>query len=90
MRSRTNCSIDSGQVHSWALGLLVDAKLVKDHGWKCTAAVALSVTLRAAASRYPPQAEANKADTSRQPKEVRASTPARPTSTSCGRWASPY
>ena len=34
MRSRTNCNINSGQVHSWSLGLLVDAKLVKDHGWK--------------------------------------------------------
>ena len=39
MRSRTNCIINSGQVHSWSLGLLVDAKLVKDHGWKCTAAI---------------------------------------------------
>ena len=49
MRSRTNCNINSGQVHSWSLGLLVDAKLVKDHGWKCTAAIVLSITLRAAA-----------------------------------------
>lgn len=49
MRSRTNCTIHSGQVHSWSLGLLVDAKLVKDHGWKCTAAIVLSITLRAAA-----------------------------------------
>jgi len=39
MRSGTNCNIDSGQVHSWALGLLVEAKLVKDHGWKCAAAI---------------------------------------------------
>jgi hypothetical protein len=31
------------------LGLLLDAKLVKDHGWKCTAAIVLGITLRAAA-----------------------------------------
>jgi len=49
MRSRTNCSITSGQVHSWALGLLNNAKLVKDHGWKCAAAIVLGITLRAAA-----------------------------------------
>ena len=49
MRSGTNCIINSGQVHSWSLGLLLDAKLVKDHGWKCTAAIVLGVTLRAAA-----------------------------------------
>jgi Transposase DDE domain len=49
MRSGTNCNIDSGQVHSWALGLLIDAKLVKDHGWKCAAAIVLGITLRAAA-----------------------------------------
>jgi hypothetical protein len=49
MRSRTNCTINSGQVLSWSLGLLLDARLVKDHGWKCTAAIVLSITLRAAA-----------------------------------------
>ena len=49
MRSGTNCTIDSGQVHSWALGLLIDAKLVKDHGWKCAAAIVLDIVLRAAA-----------------------------------------
>lgn len=49
MRSRTNCNITSGQVHSWALGLFSDAKLVQDHGWKCTAAIVLGITLRAAA-----------------------------------------
>ena len=49
MRSGTNCTMNSGQVHSWSLGLLLDAKLVKDHGWKCTAAIVLSITLRAAA-----------------------------------------
>jgi hypothetical protein len=41
MRSGTNCTINSGQVHSWALGFLTNAKLVKDHGWKCTAAIVL-------------------------------------------------
>jgi hypothetical protein len=49
MRSGTNCTINSGQVYSWALGLLLKAKLVKDHGWKCTAAIVLGITLRAAA-----------------------------------------
>jgi len=28
---------------------LLDAKLVKDHGWKCTAAIVLGIALRAAA-----------------------------------------
>ena len=46
---RNNCIINSGQVHSWSLGLLLDAKLVKDHGWKCTAAIMLGITLRTAA-----------------------------------------
>jgi hypothetical protein len=49
MRSRTCCSISSGEVHQRALSWLVQAKLVKDHGWKCTAQVVLNVVLRAAA-----------------------------------------
>ena len=49
MRSGKNCIINSGQVHSWSLGLLLDAKLVKDHGWKCSAEIVLGITLRAAA-----------------------------------------
>lgn len=49
MRSRTCCSISSGEVHQWALAWLVQAKLVKDHGWKCTATMVLNVVLRAAA-----------------------------------------
>lgn len=49
MRSRTCCSIRSGEVHAWALSWLVQAKLVKDHGWKCTATMVLNVVLRAAA-----------------------------------------
>jgi hypothetical protein len=49
MRSRTCCSIRSGEVHAWALSWLLPAKLVKDHGWKCTATTVLNVVLRAAA-----------------------------------------
>jgi len=49
MRSRSNCIINSGQVHSWALESLLHAKLVKDHGWKCSAVIVLCITLRAAA-----------------------------------------
>jgi hypothetical protein len=36
-------------VYSWAQKWLLDAKLLKDHGWKCTAAVVLGIVLRAAA-----------------------------------------
>lgn len=51
MRSRKNYSnrIDSGEVHSWALNWLLEAKLLKDHGPLCTAVVVLNVVLRAAA-----------------------------------------
>ncbi len=49
MRSRKHSSIDSGEVHSWALNWLLQAKLVKDHGWRCTAAVVLNLVMRAAA-----------------------------------------
>jgi len=49
MRSRTCCSISSGEVHQWALGWLVQAKLLRDRGWKCTATVVLNILLRAAA-----------------------------------------
>lgn len=49
MRSRTDCIINSGQVHSWTLNFLMQAKLVRDHGWKCTASVVLGIVLRAAA-----------------------------------------
>lgn len=49
MRSRACCSIQSSEVHRWALEWLVQAKLVRDHGWKCTALVVLNVLLRAAA-----------------------------------------
>lgn len=49
MRSRTSCSISAGEVHAWALRWMVQAKLVKDHGPKCTAVMLLSIVLRAAA-----------------------------------------
>jgi len=49
MRSRTNCTVTSGQVHSWALQHLLEARLLRDHGWKCTAVVVLNIVLRAAA-----------------------------------------
>jgi len=48
MRSRMNDTITSGQVYSWALEFLLKARLVKDHGWRCTARVVLSIVLRAA------------------------------------------
>ena len=49
MRSRTCCSISSGEVHQWALNWLLQAKLVRERGWKCTATVVLNILLRAAA-----------------------------------------
>lgn len=49
MRSRSNCSISAGEVHAWAVQWLMQAKLVKDHGPKCTAVVLLNIVLRAAA-----------------------------------------
>ncbi len=49
MRSRTCCSISSGEVHQWALDWLLQAKLVRERGWKCTATVVLNILLRAAA-----------------------------------------
>ena len=49
MRSRTNCSLSGREVHRWALDWLLRVKLVKDHGWRCTAAVVLNIVLRAAA-----------------------------------------
>jgi hypothetical protein len=44
-----NYTITSGQVYSWTLTSLLQAKLVKDHGWLCTAQVVLGIVLRAAA-----------------------------------------
>ena len=48
MRSRMNDTITSGEVYSWTLEHLLKARLVKDHGWLCTARVVLSIALRAA------------------------------------------
>ena len=53
MRSGTNCTICSGQVYSWAVGLLLNVKLVKDHGWKCTAAAVLGITLAPPRAVFP-------------------------------------
>lgn len=49
MRSRKNSIVSSPQVHQWALQWLSEAKLLKDHGWLCTASVVWSIVLRAAA-----------------------------------------
>jgi len=49
MRSRTSHSISSGEVHQWALQWLSVSLRMKDHGWKCTAALVWSIVLRAAA-----------------------------------------
>ena len=49
MRSGTNCIITSRDVYLWAQKHLLQAKLLKDHGWLCTAAVVLGIVLRAAA-----------------------------------------
>ena len=48
MRSRMNDTISAGEVYSWTLEFLLKARLVKDHGWQCTAQVVLSIALRAA------------------------------------------
>ncbi|MCX7429405.1 MAG: transposase [Planctomycetia bacterium] len=49
MRSRTNCTIGTGEVYSWAQEHLLQARLLKDHGWRCTASIVLGIVLRAAA-----------------------------------------
>ena len=49
MRSRMNYTVTSSEVYSWTLRSLLQAKLVKDHGWQCTAQVMLGIVLRAAA-----------------------------------------
>jgi hypothetical protein len=49
MRSRMSYTITSGQVHSWVRQCFLQARLLKDHGWKCTALVVLDIVLRAAA-----------------------------------------
>jgi len=49
MRLTSSHTISSPQVHQWALSWLVQAKLVKDHGWLCTSVLVLNIVLRAAA-----------------------------------------
>lgn len=49
MRSRMSHTITSGEVHRWTLNWLLESKLIKDHGWLCTAAVVWNIVLRAAA-----------------------------------------
>lgn len=49
MRSRKSHTISSGEVHEWALKWLLQADLLKDHGWRCTAALVWNIVLRAAA-----------------------------------------
>lgn len=51
MRSRMSHTISSGEVHQWTLNWLLQAKLLKDHGWLCTAAVVWNIVLRAAARK---------------------------------------
>jgi hypothetical protein len=41
--------MSGGEVHQWVLDWLLQAKLVKDHGWRCTAVTVLNVVVRAAA-----------------------------------------
>jgi hypothetical protein len=48
MRSRKSHTISNKEVHELALNSLLDAKLLKDHGWLCKATVVLNVVLRAA------------------------------------------
>jgi hypothetical protein len=49
MRSGTIHTISSREVATWALNWLLQAKLLKDHGWLCTASVVWGVVVRAAA-----------------------------------------
>lgn len=67
MRSTKSCTITSGEVHAWALNRLLQAKILKDHGWKCTAAVVLNIVLRAAARSISPSAACR--DLSRGPSD---------------------
>jgi len=49
MRSRMSHTITASEVHGRALEWLLQAKLLKDHGWLCTAKVTWCIVLRAAA-----------------------------------------
>jgi len=48
MRSKKSHSISAVEVHQWSLNWLLQAKLLKDHGWLCTAATVWNILLRAA------------------------------------------
>jgi hypothetical protein len=48
MRSRMSHTINACEVHGWAVEWLLQAKLLKDHGWLCTASVTWNIVLRAA------------------------------------------
>jgi len=52
MRLGTNSTTTSGRLHRRAAGWLLEAKLTKDHGWKCTAAVVFSSLALRAAARF--------------------------------------
>ena len=49
MRSRTNYTASSAEVHSWVLNVLLASNLIQDHGWLCTAVVVWNIVVRAAA-----------------------------------------
>src|SRR5215217_8118720 len=49
MRSAIGHTISAREVATWALDWLLQAELLKDHGWLCTAAVVWKVVIRAAA-----------------------------------------
>lgn len=48
MRSGIGHTISAHEVATWALNWLLEAKLLKDHGWLCTASVVWQIVLRAA------------------------------------------
>jgi len=48
MRSTKSLTISSREVATWTLDWLLQAKLLKDHGWLCTATVVWSIVIRAA------------------------------------------
>lgn len=48
MRSNKSHTISSREVATWTLDWLLQAKLLKDHGWLCTATVVWGIVVRAA------------------------------------------
>jgi hypothetical protein len=52
MRSGKDSIVSSRQVHQWALNWLLQARLLKDHGYLCTAVMVFHVLLRAAARAF--------------------------------------